>query len=328
MRKRCGGSWIVTGALALLVACGMAGAATAPWPEKTVRIIVPFIAGGGTDIHARIVVEELNKIFGQHFIVLNVPGGTAQVGYAQAAKSAPDGYTFVMGTGGLTILPSLYTKLPFQPLRDFQPVSQLVRIQNVLVIHPSVPAKTLKEFIALAKAQPGKITYASTGVGNPPHLAGELLKTMAKIDIYHVPYKADNAVMPDLVSGRLEMFISPLAVALPFIEGKRLRPLAVTAKTRAGSMPDVPTMDEAGLKGYEVTSWYGVLAPAGTPREIVDRLNAALLKIVAMPHVRERFAQNGSEPTGTSVDEFRRIIEGNLKSFAKIIEASGAKPLD
>lgn len=302
--------------------------AAAPWPEKMVRIVVPFIAGGGTDIHARIAAEELNKMFGQRFMVVNMPGGTAQVGYSYVAKAPADGYTFIMGTGGLTILPSLYTKLPFHPLRNFQPVSQLVRIQNVMVVHPSVPVKSLKEFIALAKAQPGKITYASTGVGNPPHLAGELLKTMGKIDIYHVAYKADNAVMPDLIGGRLEMFISPLAVALPFIETKRIRPIAVTAKTRAASMPDIPTMDEAGLKGYEVTSWYGVLAPAGTPREIVDRLNGALLKIVAMPSVRARFVENGSEPTGTSVEEFRSIIEENLTNFAKIIEASGAKPLD
>lgn len=302
--------------------------AAAPWPDKLVKIIVPFIAGGGTDIHARIVADELVKIFGQQFMIVNLPGGTAQVGYAAAAKSPPDGYTFVMGTGGLTILPSLYTKLPFHPLRDFQPVSQLVRIQNVMVVHPSLPATTLKEFIALAKAQPGKITYASTGVGNPPHLAGELLKTMAKIDIYHVAYKADNAVMPDLIGGRIEMFMSPPAVAMPYIEAKRIRPIAVTAKTRAASLPDVPTMDEAGLKGYEVTSWYGILAPAGTPREIVDRMNGALLKIVAMPSVREKFAQNGSEPTGTSVDAFSTIIQDNLKNFAKIIQASGAKPLD
>jgi tripartite-type tricarboxylate transporter receptor subunit TctC len=302
--------------------------AAAPWPDKIVRIVVPFIAGGGTDIHARIVGDELSKMLGQQFLIVNMPGGTAQVGYGYVAKAPADGYTFVMGTGGLTILPSLYTKLPFQPLKDFEPVSQLVRIQNVMVVHPSVPAKTLKEFIALAKAQPGKITYASTGVGNPPHLAGELLKTMAKIDIYHVAYKADNVVMPDLIGGRLEMFISPLAVALPFVEAKRLRAIAVTAKTRAPALPDVPTMDEAGLKGYEITSWYGILAPAGTPREIVDRMNVALVKIVAMPAVREKFAQNGSEPTGTSVEEFRRIIEGNLKNFARIIEASGAKPLD
>jgi tripartite-type tricarboxylate transporter receptor subunit TctC len=318
---------VVVIAIALIAFFNNAQAA-APWPDKLVKIIVPFIAGGGTDIHARIVTDELSKIFGQQFMVVNMPGGTAQVGYGAAAKASPDGYTFVMGTGGLTILPSLYTKLPFDPLKDFQPVSQLVRIQNVMVVHPSVPARTLKEFIALAKARPGKITYASTGVGNPPHLAGELLKTMAKIDIYHVAYKADNAVMPDLIGGRIEMFISPLAVALPFIEAKRIRPIAVTAKTRAASLPDIPTMDEAGLKGYEVTSWYGILAPAGTPREIVDRMNGALLKIVAMPNIREKFVQNGSEPTGTSVEEFRAIIEGNLKNFARIIEASGAKPLD
>jgi len=319
--------FLAAAASALAVLGSGAQAATA-WPEKMVRIVVPFIAGGGTDIHARIVADELNKMFGQQFLVVNMPGGTAQVGYGYVAKAPPDGYTFVMGTGGITILPSLYTKLPFHPLKDFAPVSQLVRIQNVMVVHPSVPAKTLKEFIALARAQPGKITYASTGVGNPPHLAGELLKSMAKIDIYHVAYKADNAVMPDLIGGRLEMFISPLAVALPFIEAKRIRPIAVTAKTRASSLPDIPTMDEAGLKGYEVTSWYGVLAPAGTPQDVIERMNAALLKIVAMPAVRERFMQNGSEPTGTSPEQFRKIIDGNLKNFAKIIEASGAKPLD
>lgn len=320
-------SWAIATAIALSATFSSAHAA-APWPEKLVRIVVPFIAGGGTDIHARIVNDELAKMFGQQFQVVNMPGGTAQVGYGYVAKAPADGYTFIMGTGGLTILPSLYTKLPFHPLKDFQPVSQLVRIQNVMVVHPSLPARTLKEFIALAKAHPGKITYASTGVGNPPHLAGELLKTMAGIDIYHVAYKADNAVLPDLIGGRLEMFISPLAVALPFIEAKRIRPIAVTAKTRAASMPDTPTMDEAGLKGYEITSWYGILAPAGTPREIVDRMNAALLKIVAMPGVREKFAQNGSEPTGTSVEEFRKIIEANLQNFAKIIQASGTKPLD
>lgn len=296
------------------------------WPDRHVRFIVPFIAGGGTDIHARIVAEKLHEIFGQPFVIDNIAGGTAQVGYAATARAAPDGYTFVMGTGGITILPSLYPKLAFHPLKDFQPVSQLVRIQNVMVVHPSVPANSVKEFIALAKAQPGKIEYASTGVGNPPHLAGELLKSMAGIDMHHIPYKADNAVMPDLVAGRIKMFICPLAVALPFVKSGQLRPLAVTARERAPALPEVPTMEEAGLPGYEIASWYGVLAPAGVPRDIVDRLNGALVKIAAMPDVREKFMLNGSEPTGTSVAEFEQIMRKNLESFGKIIEASGAKP--
>lgn len=313
--------------LALAVLCAATGGfGLAAWPERYVRLVVPFIAGGGTDIHARIVAEKLHDAFKEPFVVDNIPGGTGQVGYANVARSAPDGYSLVMGTGGLTILPSLYSKLGFEPLKDFQPISQLVRIQNVMVVHPSVPANTLQEFVALAKASPGQIEYASTGIGNPPHLSGELLKSMAGIEMHHVPYKADNAVMPDLIAGRVKMFICPLAIALPFIESRQVRPLAVTARTRAAALPDVPTMAEAGLPGYEIASWYGVLAPAGTPRDIVDRLNAALRSIVAMPDVREKFVQNGSEPTGTTVEEFEAIVRGNLESFARIIQASGVKP--
>jgi tripartite-type tricarboxylate transporter receptor subunit TctC len=288
--------------------------------------VVPFIAGGGTDIHARIVADKLHQIFGQPFVIDNIAGGTAQVGYANVARSAPDGYSLLMGTGGITILPSLYTKLAFDPLKDFAPISQVVRIQNVMIVHPSVQATTLGEFIALAKAEPGKIEYASTGIGNPPHLSGELLKSMAGIEMHHVPYKADNAVMPDLIAGRIKMFLCPLAIALPFIESKQVRALAVTAKTRAASLPDVPTMDEAGLSGYDIASWYGMLAPTGTPPEIIEKLNAAVVKIVAMPDVREKFLQNGSEPTGTSIEEFRQIMRSNFDNFAKIIAASGVKP--
>jgi tripartite-type tricarboxylate transporter receptor subunit TctC len=286
---------------------------------------VPFPAGGGTDIHARIVARHLADMLGQSFVIDNRAGATGQIGYDHVAKSQPDGHTLVMGTGGLTILPSLYPRLAFDPMRDFQPISLVVRIQNVMIVHPSVQANTLSEFIALARANPGGIDYASTGVGNPPHLSAELLKTMARIEMNHIPFTGDTPALTNLIGGHVRMFISPMAGAMPHIREGRVRPLAVTSRTRSVALPEVPTMEEAGLPGYDITSWFGLLAPAGTPRPIVDALNAALVRIVAMPEVRAEFVAAGSDPTSTTVEEFERLMRDNLESFARIIQASGAR---
>jgi tripartite-type tricarboxylate transporter receptor subunit TctC len=295
------------------------------YPGRPVRIVVPFPAGGGTDIHARIVARHLADMFGQSFVIDNRAGATGQIGYDHVAKSQPDGHTLVMGTGGLTILPSLYPRLAFDPMRDFQPISLAVRIQNVMIVHPSVQANTLSEFIALARANPGGIDYASTGIGNPPHLSAELLKTMARIEMNHIPFTGDTPALTNLIGGHVRMFISPMAGAMPHIREGRVRPLAVTSRTRSVALPDVPTMEEAGLPGYDITSWFGLLAPAGTPRPIVDALNAALVRIVAMPEVRAEFVAAGSDPTSTTVEEFERLMRDNLESFARIIQASGAR---
>jgi tripartite-type tricarboxylate transporter receptor subunit TctC len=295
------------------------------YPGRPVRIVVPFPAGGGTDIHARIVARHLADMLGQSFVIDNRAGATGQIGYDHVAKSQPDGHTLVMGTGGLTILPSLYPRLAFDPMRDFQPISLVVRIQNVMIVHPSVQANTLSEFIALARANPGGIDYASTGVGNPPHLSAELLKTMARIEMNHIPFTGDTPALTNLIGGHVRMFISPMAGAMPHIREGRVRPLAVTSRTRSVALPEVPTMEEAGLPGYDITSWFGLLAPAGTPRPIVDALNAALVRIVAMPEVRAEFVAAGSDPTSTTVEEFERLMRDNLESFARIIQASGAR---
>ncbi len=300
-------------------------AAAQAWPTHAVRLVVPFPPGGGTDIHARIVARRLTEALGQSVVVENRAGATGQIGYDHVAKAAPDGHTLVMATAGLTILPSLYSNLSFDPLKDLQPVSLVVRIQNVMVVHPSLPVRSLAEFLAYARANPGKVDYASTGPGNPPHLSAELLKMMTGIQMNHVPFTGDTPALTNLVGGHVQMFIAPMAGAMPHIRDGRMRAIAVTGRSRATALPAVPTFAEEGLAGYEITSWFGLMAPARTPRPILERLNAEVVRIVAMPEVRQDFIAGGSDPTSTSIAEFEAMLPADFERFARIIRASGAK---
>src|SRR5512140_1202101 len=265
------------------------GAQAQSYPSKPIRLVCPFPPGGAVDIASRAVAHELTQILGQPVTVDNRPGAGGNIGAEITAKSAPDGYTLLMTTSGIMgINPALYSKLPFDPIKDFAPISMLVSLNNVLVLHPSVPAKSVQEVIALAKAQPGKLTYASSGNGTSIHLSGELFKTMTGVDMLHIPYKGSAPAVTDLLGGQVNMMFDNIPSSLPHIKAGKLRALAVTGAKRSQLLPDLPTIAEAGVPGYESYVWFGVVAPAGTPSSIVQRLNAAIAKAAAAPAFHSR----------------------------------------
>jgi tripartite-type tricarboxylate transporter receptor subunit TctC len=242
------------------------------------------------------------------------------------AKAPRDGYTLLWGAGSMTVAPALTAKLPFDPVNDFAPISLVVVVQNVLMVPADSPAKTARELIAAAKAQPGKLNYASAGAGGIPHLTMELLKSMAGVDIAHIPYKGDSPALVDLIAGRVDMYFATIAGGVQHIRSGKVRALAVSAKTRAATLPEVPTLDEAGVPGYEVVSWFGVLAPAGTPREIVNLMQSHIAKAVAQPDLREKYVALGSEPTSSTPQEFQTLIRESVAKFAQIAKGAGIKP--
>lgn len=300
------------------------GAAT--YPNKPIKIVVPFPPGGATDILARAIGAELQKTFNQSVIVENKPGGGGNLGADAVAKSAPDGYTLVMGTVGThAINMSLYAKMPYDAVKDFEPVVLVAGVPNLLVVHPSVAAKNVKELTALAKAMPGKLNVASSGNGTSIHMAAELYKVMAGVDILHVPYKGSSPAVTDLLGGQVQMMFDNMPSALPHAKAGKLRPLAVTSLKRSASFPDVPTMDEEGLKGFDATSWFGLLAPAGTPKDIIAKLNKASVAALATAEMKERLAANGADPVGNTPAEFAAFIKAENEKWAKIVKASGAR---
>jgi len=300
------------------------GAAT--YPNKPIKIVVPFPPGGATDILARAIGVELQKTFNQSVIVENKPGGGGNLGADAVAKSAPDGYTLVMGTVGThAINMSLYSKMPYDAMKDFEPVVLVAGVPNLLVVHPSVAAKNVKELTALAKAMPGKLNVASSGNGTSIHMAAELYKVMAGVDILHVPYKGSSPAVTDLLGGQVQLMFDNMPSALPHAKAGKLRPLAVTSLKRSASFPDVPTMDEEGLKGFDATSWFGLLAPAGTPKDIIAKLNKASVAALATAEMKERLAANGADPVGNSPAEFAAFIKAENEKWAKIVKASGAR---
>ena len=302
-------------------------AAAQSYPNKTVRIIVPYAAGGNTDITARAVGSKLGEVFRQQVIVDNRPGGGTNIGSELGARAAPDGYTLFMGGASNAINMTLYAKPPYDTLRDFAPVSLCVKGANVLSVHPSLPAKNLRGLIALAKAKPGQLNFASSGLGSSNQMAGELFKMMAGLNIVHVPYKGNAPALTDTVAGHVEMMFSGVPALLPHIHSGRLRAIAIGSLKRFSALPDVPTFDESGINGYEATTWFGLMAPVKTPREIVARLNAEVDKILKSPDLQTRFIADGLEPIGGTQEEFDKFIRAEIEKYAKVIRTAGLAPL-
>jgi tripartite-type tricarboxylate transporter receptor subunit TctC len=311
-------------ALAIAVAIGHVQAQH--YPQRPVSLVVPFPPGAATDAFARVVADRMSKVLGQPMVVINRDGAAGIIGTESVVRAAPDGYTLVWGTSSaLAIMPALGRKLPFDPQRDLAPVSLGAKLAYVLVVHPSLPVKTAKELIAFAKARPGKLNYASAGVGGAPHLSAELFKTMAELDIVHVPYRGTALFMTYLVAGQVEMgFASPVST-LPFTNNNRLRALGVTTTTRIEAYPELPTMAEAGLPGYELTQWYAMLAPAKTSSEIVAVLNAAMRKALDDGEVRRRITSEGGVPSPTSPEGLTAFIRAETSRYETIAKASKLK---
>ncbi len=309
-------------------ACAGGAFAQAPgaaFPAKTVRIIVGFPAGSGADIPPRVVAQRLREVFGQQFLVDNRPGAGSNIGTAIAAKAAPDGYTIFLGSIANTINATLYDKLPFDFVRDFAPISLAASAPNFLVVHPSVPAHSVAEFIKLAKSQPGKLNYASVGVGTLAHLAGELFKSMAGIDIVHIPYKGGPQATTDLVGGQFPFMFGISSNVLPHMKSGRLRALAVTTAARLSWMPEMPTVAESGLPGFAAVTWWGFMVPVGTSRDIIGRLNAEIGNALAHPEVRQQFVSQGLDAMGSTPEQFAAYIQDEIAKWARVIKQSGAR---
>ena len=310
----------------LLLSSGSASASAQAYPNRPIRMIVPWPAAGAADVMARTVAQKLSERLGQQVFVDNKPGAGGNIGMELAAKAVPDGYTIATGsTGNLSINPTLYSKLPYDAIKDFIPISMGALFPNILVVHPSVPAKSVKEFIALAKSKQEKLTYASAGVGTPNHLAAELFASMAGVQMVHVPYKGAPPAVTDLLGGQVSSMFSPLPTASPHLKSGRLRALGVTSSSRVASVPDVPTIAESGLPGYEAIAWNGFVAPAGTPKEIIARLHSEIAAILKMPDVKERLAVDGSIATAMTPEEFAAFAKAELVKWGQVIKASGAR---
>lgn len=290
------------------------------YPSKPVHLVVPFPAGGNTDIYARSIAQKLGELLGQRVVIDNRPGAGGAIGGQFVARSAPDGYTLIAGTTStFGIGPNLYRNAPYDPVRDFAPVILTSLAQNMLVVHPSVPARSVPQLVSLAKAHPAKLNFASAGVGSSSHVAGELFKSLAKIEMTHVPYKGTSLAMIDLLSGHVDLIFDSLATALPPVRAGRLRALAVTGARRLELMPDLPTVSEAGVPNYEVSAWVGILAPAQAPRDVVMRLNGELNKVLQMPDIRKTWADQGAEVGGGSPETLAAHVRSELAKWGKVV---------
>lgn len=316
---------MLAGAFAIAV-FSAALAADVPYPAKVVRMILPFPPGGPTDILGRVVGQKLTESLGQPVVIDNRPGAGGNVGTDYASKQAPDGYTIVLVSPALAISPSLYKKLGYDPVKDLTMVSLVAQIPNVLLVHPSVPAKTLKDFVQLARGNPGTLNFGSGGVGTGQHLAGEMLNVLTKTKLVHVPYKGSNQAMMGMIGGQIEMVVIGIPSAVQQVQAGRVRALAVLAGERSPILPNVPTSKEAGFAGFEVLSWYGIAAPAGTPREIVARLNAELTKIMKSPDGRERLTAVGFDPAFSPPEHFAEFLQSEIARYAKVVKAAGIQP--
>jgi tripartite-type tricarboxylate transporter receptor subunit TctC len=313
--------------LGAVVMVAVAGSAFAQsWPNRAVRLISPFAPGGGADITSRALAQKLAVGLGQQVIVDNRGGAGGMLGVDLAAKSPPDGYTLVMGTiGPIAINPALLSKMPYDPIKDLAPISQAAVAVNVLVVHPSLPAKSVKELVAIAKARPTDLNYGSSGSGAADHLAGELFNAMVKVKMTHVPYKGGAPAMLDLVSGNVQLVFSTLSTATAAIDGGKVRALAVAGSKRFEGMPELPTMSEAGLKGFEVNNWYGLFAPAGTPKDIIAKANAETVKAMAAPDVKKRLLDAGIIAVSSSPEGFSTYIRAETAKWGKVIKDANIK---
>jgi tripartite-type tricarboxylate transporter receptor subunit TctC len=299
----------------------------ANYPVKPVRFIAPFPPGGSTDLLARLVAQKLTEAWGQQVIVENRGGAAGTIGVELAARAAPDGHTLVMGhVGTFGVNPTLYPKLPYDAIRDFAPVTVLATVPNGMAVHPSLPVKTARDFIALAKARPGELLYASGGSGSASHLAGEYFKLLTKINMVHVPYKGTAPAMAGMISGETTMTITGMVALGPHVKSKRLKLLGVATMKRLAIAPQVPTLHESGAPGYDANQWYGVLTQAAVPRDIVAKLHADIVKVMARPDVRERLAADGAEVVANTPEQFAAHIKSEIARWAPVVKASGAKP--
>jgi tripartite-type tricarboxylate transporter receptor subunit TctC len=310
----------------LWLACAMPAGFAQSYPNKTIHFIMPYPVGGSIDIAGRMVIQKLAENLGQQIVVDNRTGAGGIVGTEMAARAAADGYTLVMGGNGtLALSPHLQRHLPYDPVRDFAPITQLVIVPYVLVVNPALKANSVGELIALAKSRPGEINYASGGNGSAPHLAAELFKRMADVRLLHVPYKGSTPGINDVISGQVQLTFTGIPSVLSQIKSGRLRPLAVTSAKRAAALPNVPTIGESGVPGYEVSPWFGVLVPARTPPALVTRLNSEIVKVLRSPAIRERFAAEGVEPVGNTPAQFAAHIKLELAKWGKVLEDAGIR---
>lgn len=310
----------------LLATAASAAFGQADYPSRPVRIVVPSSPGGGTDILTRILTPRLSERLGQTVVVDNRPGAGSIIGNDVVAKSAPDGYTLLMGISTLAILPSMHKNLPYDAMRDLAPITQAISAPNILVVHPSLPVKTVKELIAFAQKRPGELNYASAGPGTNPHLSMELFLSMTKIKMVHIPYRGLGPAMVDLIAGQVVAATSTMLAGLPHIRSGRLRALGLTGTKRNNALPGLPTVAEAGVPGYEAVQWYGLFAPAKTPKEIIGKLHGAMTGVLHSSAVKEKFAADGAEPVGNTPEEFARFMRSETDKWAKVVRAAGVAP--
>ena len=312
--------------LSLIFGLHSAAVFSQTYPAKTIRFIAGFPAGGPSDIVTRAVAKRMSEILGQPVIVENRSGAGGHIAVETTVKSPADGYTILLAGSFVTIGPSLNPKLSYDPVKDLAPIGLIARNQYLLVVHPGVPAKSVKELLALAKSRPGLLNYGSSGVGAPPHLATELLKTMAGINAVHVPYKGATPAIADLMGGHIDFYIGGISGLLPPVKSGKLRALGLTGSKRSSELPAVPTIAEAALPGYDVTTWFGIVAPAGTPQDIVTRLNGIIVKVVGESDMQGYLVTQGLEPATSTPEQFAQLIRSEIPKFAKIVQAAGIKP--
>ncbi len=317
---------ITAAAIVLLPLTAGSAHAQAGYPAKPIRLVVPFPAGGGTDIIARHIGNKMNEIPGWKIVIDNVAGAGGNIGLGAAAKAPPDGLTLVLGqTSNLAISPALYAKVPYDPVKDFAPVTLVTTVPIVYLVAADSPYKTLADLVKAARAKPGEVSFATSGNGTVAHLSAEMFKRVAGIDMMHVPYKGAAAAFPDLIGGRVQVFVASLETGIPQIKGKNVRALAITSLARASSVPDVPTFHESGYKGFEAVTWFGMLAPAGTPEPIIQRLSTEITRILAMPDVQEKFAGTSAGELKTGPKEFAALLKAEIPKWTKVVKDSGAK---
>ena len=316
---------VVLALLAFLVAVSGRDVIAQDYPVKPIRLVAPFAPAGTIDVLARAIGQRLTEAWGQPVVVENRPGAGGNIGTESVAKSAADGYTMLLISVGFASNPALYSKLPFDPIKDFAPVTLVATTQNVLIVHPSVPARSARELIQLAKSRPGQLNFGSSGTGTSQHLAGELFKSMAGVQMQHVPYRGSAPALTALIGGEVSLMFNNLLTALPHVKAGRLRALAVTSAERSPAAPEIPTMAESGLPGYDVSTWYGLLVPAGTPKEIVARLNAEVVRILNLPELKERLRSQGADVIPSTPDQFAAHIRQEMVKWAQVVRQSGAR---